>query len=154
MKKAAACFGSILRPDTSYFLLRKRRQPYSLFHFIVVRSFLSKGRMSKLAMACSSLGRGVAHDSAPLRSPALRASHELPHRRSSALAGRAGSGNRAPAGASGSESSPSSPIEARTTRVFHPCIADFSSEAGANIAFSACRGGADVRSSPLQSAPI
>ena len=34
VKKAAACFGSILRPDTSYFLLRKRRQPYSLFHFM------------------------------------------------------------------------------------------------------------------------
>ena len=60
MKKAAACFGGILRPDRSYFLLRERRQPYSLFHFIVVRSFLSKGPDVEVGEGLQLLGRGIA----------------------------------------------------------------------------------------------
>ena len=65
MKKAAACFGGILRPDTLYFLLRKRHQPYSLFHFMSSLVYVSGiGPDVEVGDGLPLLGRSVARNGA------------------------------------------------------------------------------------------
>lgn len=65
MKKVADCFGGILRPDTSYFLRRKRRQPYSLFHFMSSLVYVSgKGPDVEVGNGLPLLGRSVARNGA------------------------------------------------------------------------------------------